>query len=172
MIGTGPKKGFKALKPTNGKLNFKTIDDQTAFDDGSKMGAKMGVDHELSVQPVNIGNGQHDKPPDIVVNGFSNDRVNLEATMKGLVYGPEQGLNGAPMEDDVPFVEEIMDGESDGGDKVEANRFASGIWLYWNENILVDILEIHCYMIHLRIRSKQGPDSFICSAVYASPHST
>ncbi|MBA0874524.1 hypothetical protein Goshw_017973 [Gossypium schwendimanii] len=65
-----------------------------------------------------IGNGQHDKPPDIVVNGFSNDTVNLEATMKGLVYGLEQGPNGAPMEDDVPFVEEIMDGESDGGDKV------------------------------------------------------
>ncbi|KAK5772133.1 hypothetical protein PVK06_048404 [Gossypium arboreum] len=56
--------------------------------------------------------------------------------------------------------------------KVEANRFASGIWLCWNENILVDILEIHCYMIHSRIRSKQGPDSFICSTVYASPHLT
>lgn len=52
--------------------------------------------------------------------------------------------------------------------QVEANGFAGGIWICWNDNFLVDMLDIHSQVIHLKVNSKQGSDNIFCSAVYAS----
>ncbi|MBA0560840.1 hypothetical protein Golob_017716 [Gossypium lobatum] len=35
--------------------------------------------------------------------------------------------------------------------RVEAMRFAKGIWLLWNDDIIVDILKVHTLFIHMRI---------------------
>ncbi|KAA3466548.1 putative Transposon TX1 [Gossypium australe] len=56
-------------------------------------------------------------------------------------------------------------------EQVEANEFASGIWFGWNENFLVDILEVHPQVIHVKVCNKQRSYSFFCSFVYASPQS-
>ncbi|MBA0770170.1 hypothetical protein Gotri_018838 [Gossypium trilobum] len=35
--------------------------------------------------------------------------------------------------------------------RVEAMVFAEGIWLLWNDDIIVDILKVHTLFIHMRI---------------------
>lgn len=55
--------------------------------------------------------------------------------------------------------------------RVEA-EFAGGIWFCWTDNIIVDILEVHFQMIHVRVRNAQRSASFLFSAVYASLQAT
>ncbi|KAH1129864.1 hypothetical protein J1N35_001242 [Gossypium stocksii] len=126
MIGFGLRKGFKTMKPTNGKLGFKVTKDHVAFDGGSKMGPKMDVGHEekLSVQPVSVPSNlnkdrhKHDKPPDIVASRLWNDNMDLEVAMERLVRSLEQGPNGTYKEDDDSSEEEVIDAESNCRDKV------------------------------------------------------
>ncbi|PPD83329.1 hypothetical protein GOBAR_DD19744 [Gossypium barbadense] len=54
--------------------------------------------------------------------------------------------------------------------RVEANGFAGGIWLCWNNDIMVDILNRHSQVVHVKIHSTMSLDNFFCSIVYASPH--
>lgn len=55
--------------------------------------------------------------------------------------------------------------------QVEANGFAGGIWLCWDENFLVDILEVYPQLIHVNVCNKQRSYSFFCSFVYVIPQS-
>ncbi|MBA0827858.1 hypothetical protein Goarm_012602 [Gossypium armourianum] len=54
--------------------------------------------------------------------------------------------------------------------RVEANGFAEGIWLCWTNDIMVDILNIHSQVVHVKIHSTMSLDHFFCSIVYASSH--
>ncbi|KAK5840874.1 hypothetical protein PVK06_009779 [Gossypium arboreum] len=55
--------------------------------------------------------------------------------------------------------------------RVEATGFAGGIWLLWNEGSSVEFFEAHLQFIHVRIRDRRCCRPFLCTAVYASPHS-
>lgn len=54
--------------------------------------------------------------------------------------------------------------------RVEATGFTGGIFFLWNSSIEVYILHVHCQYIHMRVKCSSGRQSFLCSAVYGSPH--
>lgn len=53
--------------------------------------------------------------------------------------------------------------------RVKANGFAGGIWVCWNEDLFVDILNIHSQVIHVKLKTSHNSKHFFCSIVYASP---
>lgn len=53
--------------------------------------------------------------------------------------------------------------------RIEARGFSGGIWIIWNDNFFVDILDLHPQVILMRVRNKQGLSKFLCSTMYASP---
>ncbi|TYH52731.1 hypothetical protein ES332_D09G048400v1 [Gossypium tomentosum] len=55
--------------------------------------------------------------------------------------------------------------------RIEANGFAGGIWILWNESIAVDIVCFTPQLVHMRIMNAQGSLCFLCTAVYAIPQS-
>ncbi|PPD93222.1 hypothetical protein GOBAR_DD09844 [Gossypium barbadense] len=65
-----------------------------------------------------VGNEQHDKPPNIAASRLLNDNKDLEVAMQGLVHSFEQVPNGAYKENDDPSKEEVIDTKSDCRDKV------------------------------------------------------
>ena len=52
--------------------------------------------------------------------------------------------------------------------RVEAIGFSGGIWIFWNENIDVEILENHRQYIHMQVDDRRGTNCLI-TAIYASP---
>lgn len=54
--------------------------------------------------------------------------------------------------------------------RVEANGFVRGIWLFWDDEVVVDILYFHIQFIHVRVGSSQSTKQFLFTFVYASLH--
>ncbi|MBA0557548.1 hypothetical protein Golob_014611, partial [Gossypium lobatum] len=101
-------------------------------------------------------------------------KMDMMASIEGIVREIEQGFVISNMEDDVPsFVKVRDDGinctdetqisgiQVDGviaklgfpnSFRIKANGFAGGVWVVWNENILIDILELHPQMIYMRFK--------------------
>ncbi|KAA3464499.1 Pyridoxal-phosphate-dependent serine hydroxymethyltransferase [Gossypium australe] len=52
--------------------------------------------------------------------------------------------------------------------RIEANGFFGGIWVFWNDNINVKILGLHCQAVHMWIGNGQNSTGFFCSTIYAS----
>lgn len=54
--------------------------------------------------------------------------------------------------------------------KVDANGFAGGFWLLWDNSMVdVEILETHKQFIHARISSRPGQASWFFTGAYGSP---
>lgn len=56
--------------------------------------------------------------------------------------------------------------------RVKANGFAGVIWLCWNEDTQVEILNFHPRVIHIRLGTTQNSKHFLCSIVYVSPQAS
>ncbi|KAK5793188.1 hypothetical protein PVK06_034326 [Gossypium arboreum] len=54
--------------------------------------------------------------------------------------------------------------------RAEVNGFARGILLCLNEDLIVDILNIHSQVVHVKIHSTMSSDHFFCFIIYASLH--
>ncbi|KAA3455618.1 Endonuclease/exonuclease/phosphatase [Gossypium australe] len=103
--------------------------------------------------------------------------MELKSTLEGLVDNLERVAETAPMEDDGRSDEDGMDDGNDGNIEtwisgvrvdcvinkigfpnsfwVEANGFVGGIWIIWNANFLVDILDVHPQFSYLFLFSPQ-----------------
>lgn len=49
--------------------------------------------------------------------------------------------------------------------RVEAVGFAGGIWLLWNDDVLIKPLEVHNQFIHIRVWINGNQQSFLCIAI-------
>ncbi|MBA0712529.1 hypothetical protein Golax_011628, partial [Gossypium laxum] len=96
VIGNGPKTSFKALKPTNGNVGSSSKFGQDKFKYGSKMGQKASARKEgqLSFQPK--------KPLDSVSMISIPTKMDMTASIEGIVREIERGFGISNMEDDVP----------------------------------------------------------------------
>ena len=55
--------------------------------------------------------------------------------------------------------------------QVESVGFSRGIWIFWNDNLIVDVIQTNPLFLILKI--KQGNSTYLfCSKVYASPFPT
>ncbi|MBA0712697.1 hypothetical protein Golax_011779, partial [Gossypium laxum] len=54
--------------------------------------------------------------------------------------------------------------------RVEAFGFTGGFWILWNDDIGVEILNVHSQFIYMRIWVIHMHISFLCTIVYASRH--
>ncbi|TYH53243.1 hypothetical protein ES332_D09G085600v1 [Gossypium tomentosum] len=92
-------------------------------------------------------------------------------TMKRILDNLERVAETTPMEDDNQSDEDGMDdGKRSNIEvsrvrvncvinkigfpnsfQVEANEFVGGIWKIWNENFLVDILDVHPQVVYMKI---------------------
>ncbi|KAK8701497.1 hypothetical protein V6N13_019884 [Hibiscus sabdariffa] len=53
--------------------------------------------------------------------------------------------------------------------RIEAAGFSGGLWLYWRDTIVVDILLQHFQFMHCRLTCKKTCSSSLVTLVYASP---
>ncbi|MBA0642044.1 hypothetical protein Goklo_026507 [Gossypium klotzschianum] len=53
--------------------------------------------------------------------------------------------------------------------RVEATWFSGGIWLFWNDNLSVEVLKVNSHFVHMRIQIRQNNSSFLCTVIHASP---
>ncbi|KAJ8762937.1 hypothetical protein K2173_023066 [Erythroxylum novogranatense] len=53
--------------------------------------------------------------------------------------------------------------------KVEARGFAGGIWIVWNDNIELEVLQNHPQFIHCRVKKRPAAHWVFVSFVYGSP---
>ncbi|KAK8637494.1 hypothetical protein V6N13_064913 [Hibiscus sabdariffa] len=53
--------------------------------------------------------------------------------------------------------------------RVEANGFASGIWVAWYDTVSITIAITHFQFVHFRITNKRDRSTLLATAVYASP---
>lgn len=57
--------------------------------------------------------------------------------------------------------------------RVEAQGFAGGIWLLWEEqDFVVDIVQSHQQFVHMRILPKSRGRPWFCTVVYGAPKRT
>ncbi|TYG52705.1 hypothetical protein ES288_D09G050100v1 [Gossypium darwinii] len=99
-------------------------------------------------------------------------KMDMTASIEGIVREIERGFGISNMEDDVSSLVKVRDDGINCTDeisgiqvdgviaklgfpnsfRIEANGFAGGVWVVWNENILIDILELHPQMIYMRFK--------------------
>ncbi|MBA0844987.1 hypothetical protein Goarm_022485, partial [Gossypium armourianum] len=133
---------------------------------------------------------QQRKPMDETLEIQEQQSFNLQLAMEGFVCDLERSPEKDVMVPDPQVVKKVMivddtDGVEVNGAradgiitkigypnsfKVEANSFAAGIWLCSNKDVMVDILNIHSQVVHVKIRSTMSSNNFFCSIAYASPH--
>lgn len=52
--------------------------------------------------------------------------------------------------------------------RVEVVGFAGGIWLLWNDDVIIEPLEVHSQFIHIRVMINGNQHPFLCTKIYGS----
>ncbi|KAK5785431.1 hypothetical protein PVK06_040015 [Gossypium arboreum] len=144
VMGGGPKSALKVLKPNNGSLGMnlnirweQSVDLQLAME-GLVCDLKRNSNKDVMVlDPQVVGEG-------MIVDDIDGVEVS--------------GAKGNGIITKIGYLNSF---------RVKMNCFARGICLCWNKDVMVDILNIHSQVVHVKICST---NHFICSTVYASSH--
>ncbi|MBA0799755.1 hypothetical protein Gohar_010249, partial [Gossypium harknessii] len=170
----GSKMGRKASAGKEGQLSFQPVSINSNLDKDKHKAVRVFAKGS-SGTTMGKENGFFlfgKKPLDSVSMISIPTKMDMTASIEGIVREIERGFGISNMEDDVPSLVKVRDDGINCTDEIsgiqvdgviaklgfpnsfqiEANGFSGGVWVVWNENILIDILELHPQMIYMRFK--------------------